>query len=301
MVPLLGGSRPVLRNVALVLGGVALGVGVAVGAGALTADNEQGAPAAFGRPALPEGSQPLLDPARLAEVEGPRERADTPAEAVTAFLSAEQAGDYEASFGYLADAVRIDYGSPAAWAADHPDALPPVTGFAIENAADSGASTAAVTTLTRYRSTLDAVTGLVPARAQTTWATVREDGGWAVDLTATTQSPVLPADGDAGAAVQAWAERLQQCGGSDSDIDALRGRSDLVRQLCRAPGDVRAGAVAPLAQVDAAPLQTSFGADVVSWARTVTVESPVPLRAVVAPVDDAWIVVGVLAPSGTGR
>jgi hypothetical protein len=63
---------------------------------------------------------------------------------------------------------------------------------------------------------------------------------------------------------------------------------------------VRAGAVAPLAQVDAAPLQTSFGADVVSWARTVTVEGPVPLRAVVAPVDDTWTVVGVLPPSGTG-
>lgn len=299
MVPLLWRAPSGFRNVALVLGGVALGVGVAAGASALGGDDEPEAPAALGRAALPEGSQPLLDPARLAEVEGPRERADTPVEAVEAFLSAEQAGDYETSFGYLADAVRIDYGSPAAWAADHPDALPPVTGFAIE-AADSGASTAAVTTLTRYRSSLDVVTGLVPARAQTTWATVREDGGWAVDLTSTTQSPVLPADRDAVAAAQAWAERLQQCGASDRETETLRGRPDLARQLCRAPGDVRAGAVAALAQVDAAPLQTSFGADVVSWARTVAVEAPVPLRAVVAPVDDTWVVVGVLPLSGTG-
>jgi hypothetical protein len=58
--------------------------------------------------------------------------------------------------------------------------------------------------------------------------------------------------------------------------------------------------VRPLAQVDAAPLQTSFGADVVTWARTVQVDGPVPLRAVLAPLDDAWTVVGVLAPAGGG-
>ena len=47
------------------------------------------------------------------------------------------------------------------------------------------------------------------------------------------------------------------------------------------------------------PLQTSFGADVVSWARVVPVESGSPLRAVVAPIDDRWTVVGVLAPTGS--
>jgi hypothetical protein len=47
-----------------------------------------------------------------------------------------------------------------------------------------------------------------------------------------------------------------------------------------------------------APLQNSFGADVVSWARTVTVEGAVPLRAVVAPVDDRWLVIGLLGPPG---
>jgi hypothetical protein len=51
-----------------------------------------------------------------------------------------------------------------------------------------------------------------------------------------------------------------------------------------------------LSQLDAPPLQSSFGAEVVSWGRAVTVEGAVPLRAVVAPVDDRWLVVGVLAP-----
>lgn len=300
MVPLLSRNSSGLRTFALVLGGVALGLGVAVGASAVTGSDDPAAPTALGRPALPEGSQPLLDPARLAEVEGPRLRADSPADAVEAFLAAEQQGDHETSFGYLADAVRVEYGSPAGWAADHPDALPPVTGFEIEDAPTPASATAAVTTLTRYASSLDAVTGLVPARAQTTWATVREEGGWAVDVTATTQSPLLPPDDEATGAVQAWADRLQQCRSSDDELQALRGRSDLAAQLCRSAGTVEAGSVSPLAQVDAAPLQTSFGADVVSWARVVPIEGAVPLRAVVAPVDDSWSVVGVLSPSGSG-
>ena len=301
MVPLLFAIPAGLRNAALVLGGVALGVAVAVGGSTLVGGDEP-AVTALGRPAAPEGSAPLLDASRLADVEGPRTRADTPAQAVEAFLSAEQSGDHEASFGYLADALRLDYGSPAAWVADHPDALPPVTGFTVEGAPDPGSSaSAAVTTLTRYRSGLDAVTGLVPARARTSWATVREDGGWAVDLSATTQSALLPPDEDASKAVRAWAERLQQCGAPTAELDALRGRVELARQLCGSAGSVTAGQPAALTQIDAPPLQTSFGGDVVSWARTVPLEGPVPLRAVVAPVDDTWTVVGVLTPRGAGR
>jgi hypothetical protein len=300
VVPLLLGVSSGLRNAALVLGGVALGVAVAVG-GSVLLGGEEPERSALGRPAAAEGSPPLLDPARLAQVQGPRTRADTPAAAVEAFLSAERAADHEASFGYLADSVRLDYGSPAAWAADHPDVLPPVTGFTVEQAPAPDSGNAVVTTLTRYRSSLDAVTGLVPARARTTWTTVREDGGWAVDAAATTQVPLLPADGEAATAVQSWAQRLQRCAAPQGEVGGLRGRADLAAQLCRAPGEVRAGAVSALAQVDAAPLQTSFGADVVSWARTVALEGPVPLRAVVAPVDDGWTVVGVLAPSGGSR
>lgn len=293
MVPLLSRTSSRLRTAALVLGGVALGVGIAVGASTLTQDE----PAAqtFGRTAAPEGSAPLLDPARLAEVEGERTRADSPAAAVEAFLAAEAAGDHEESFGYLADAVRVEYGSPEAWAADHPDALPPVTGFNVEAAAEESST---VTTLTRYRSSLDAVTGLVPARARTSWATVEEEGGWAVDVSATTQEVLLPPDADAVPAVQEWAEQLQSCQVPDEELRQLRARVDLARELCGTSGETRAVEVTPLSQFDAPPLQTSFGADVVSWARVVTVDGVVPLRAVVAPIDDRWTVIGVLAPSG---
>jgi hypothetical protein len=296
VVPLLSGIPSALRTAALVAGGVAIGLGVAFGASALGDDDSP--PAALGRPALPEGSAPLLDPARLAEVEGPRTRADSPAAAVEAFLAAEQEGDHETSFGYLADAVRVEYGSPAAWAADHPDALPPVTGFTVEPAPERSTT---VTTLTQYRSSLDAVTGLVPARARTSWVTVQEEGGWAVDVLATTQQALLPPDAEATAAVQDWAERVQSCDITEADLRELRGRADLAVSLCGSTDTLTAASATPLSQADAAPLQTSFGADVVSWARVVAVDGPVPLRAVVAPVADAWTVVGVLAPAGSAR
>lgn len=293
MVPLLSRTSSRLRTAALVLGGVALGVGIAVGATTLTQDDPP--TQTFGRAAAPEGSAPLLDPARLAEVEGERTRAESPVAAVQAFLAAEAEKDHEASFGYLADAVRVEYGSPEAWAADHPDALPPVTGFTVEEAAEASST---VRTLTRYRSSLDAVTGLVPARARTSWVTVEEEGGWAVDVSATTQQALLPPDAEAVPAVQEWAQQTQACEVPEPQVRELRARADLATRLCGAPGEVRATEVAPLPQFDAAPLQTSFGADVVSWARVVTLEGPVPLRAVVAPVNDRWTVIGVLAPSG---
>lgn len=282
-----------LRTAALVLGGVAFGVGVAFGATTLSHDDA--AAQTFGRAAAPEGSAPLLDPARLAEVEGERTRADNPVAAVEAFLAAEAENDYETSFGYLADAVRAEYGSPEAWAADHPDALPPVTDFTVEDAAGESST---VTTMTRYRSSLDAVTGLVPARALTSWVTVEEEGGWAVDVSATTQQALLPPDSEAVPAAQEWAQRLQACQVPEEEMRALRARADLASRLCGVSGDIRATAVTPLPQFDAAPLQTSFGADVVSWARVVPLEGPVPLRAVLAPVDDRWTVIGVLAPGG---
>lgn len=288
-------SRSTLRSLVLVVGGVGAGLAIALGVSTLTGPDEA-TRTAFGREETGDSSS-LLDPARVAEVEGPRERADSPQAAVERFLEAEQAGDTEASFALLADAVRVEYGSAAAWAADHPDAIAPVTDFSLDGEPTGGNGRAEVPTLTSYRSTLDPVVGLVPARARTRWVAVQEDGGWAVDVLSTTQEPLLPPDDDAVAAVQAWAQEQQRCG-SPEQYGALRGRPELAEALCGTTGAVRAAEVAALPQVDATAFQSSFGADVVSWARTVALDGPVPLRAVVAPVDDRWLVVGVLAPPG---
>lgn len=285
------------RSLALLVGGVAVGVAIAVGASSLTGgDDPQDS---FGRTSTGDSST-LLNADALAEVEGERRRADSPQEAVEQFLAAEQEADYETSFAYLADPVRLEYGSPQAWRADHPDALPPVTGFSPDGEVTGGDGRAEVPTVTTYRSSLDPVSGLVPARARTSWVAVQEEDGWAVDVLETTQEPLLPPEQEAVSAVQAWASEQQRCGTPEQYPGGLRGREDLARALCGASGDVTATGVSPLSQLDAPALQTSFGAEVVSWARTVTVEGPAPLRAVVAPVDDRWLVVGVLAPPAGG-
>ena len=285
-----------VRSAGLVVGGIAVGIAVAVGAGALASRDD--GPADLGRTASSPGDPELLDRDRALRADGPRTRSATPQEAVEQFLTAERAGDHVTSYGYLADPVRAEYGSAAGWAADHPEALAPVLGFELEGEPTGGDGRAEVTTLTRYRSSLDAVAGLVPARARTSWVVVQEEGGWAVDASATTQSVLFPPQEAAVQAVQTWADEAQRC--APEVTTGLRGRSELAKQLCGIAGSPEAVAVMPLAQVDAPPLQTSYGADVVSWARTVRVDGPVPLRAVVAPIDDAWRVVGVLSP-GAGR
>jgi len=290
-------SKATARSLVLVVGGVAAGLAIAVGASSLT--GEDGAQDTFGRASTGDSST-LLNADALAEVEGERRRAGSPQEAVEQFLAAEQDADHATSFAYLADSVRLDYGSPQAWRADHPDVLAPVTGFSPDGEVTGGGDRAEVPTAMSYRSSLDPVSGLVPARARARWVAVQEDGGWAVDVLATTQEPVLPPDAAAVEAVQAWATEQQRCGTPEQYTGGLRGREDLARALCGAPGAVTAGGVSRLSQLDAPPLQNSFGAEVVSWARTVTVDGAVPLRAVVAPVDDRWLVVGVLAPTVGG-
>ena len=164
-------SRSSARSLGLVVGGVALGLAVALGASAWTGSGDE-APTTFGRAAGESGV--LADPDAVAEVKGPRERADSPEAAVQRFLEAEQSGDFDTSFAYLADSVRVEYSTAQAWQADHPDALAPVTGFELDGEVTGGDGQAEVRTVTSYRSGLDPVVGLTPARARTTWLAVEE-------------------------------------------------------------------------------------------------------------------------------
>jgi len=281
-----------LRNAALLVGGVALGVGIAVGVPALAGGDE---PAAVSSEEVDLDT--LMDPERRAEVDAVRQRAETGRAAVEQFLEAEQADDAEVSFALLADPVRADYGSLAAWEAD-PDAVPQVVGFEVEEAPADAGGPRTVTTLTRYRSSLDSVAGLVPARARTSWAVVRDEDGWAVDLDATTEVPLLPADAAAVDAARAWALRAQAC---EAEPRPLVGPSSVAASLCRAQGAVAtADAATPLTPLEVGELQNGLGGDVGDWARAVEVTSPVALRAVLAPLDDAWTVVAVLEPPGAG-
>lgn len=281
------------RGIALLIGGVALGVGIAVGVPALAGGDDE-------PPTLSSEEvdlDTLMDPERRAEVDAVRQRAETGAAAVEQFLQAVQQDDGAASFALLSDPVRAEYGSLASWEAD-PDAVPDVVGFEVEEAPADAGGPRTVTTLTRYRSSLDSVAGLVPARARTSWAVVRDEDGWAVDLDATTEVPLLPPEADAVQAARAWVERAQGC---QPEPRALAGQSRPAASLCRAQGAVAtADTATPLTPLEVGELQNSLGGDVGEWARQVQVTSPVALVAILAPLGDAWTVVAVLEPPGAG-
>lgn len=213
--------------------------------------------------------------------------------AVEGFLAAEQRRDYRASFGFLSDADRGAFRSPAGWIAEHADVMAPVTDFTIEDVRES-AQVSEVTTIVEFRPTLDAVVGLVPGRTRATWSVVAGDGGYGVDMEASSMTPLYPHEAEAVPAVRAWVEERQPCNDPGAN---LIGNDQLADQLCDAtPDTVEVGSPVALSEVDARAFQTAFGPEVRDWARAVPVSGPVDLRVVVAPIGEEWQAIGILGP-----
>lgn len=217
-----------------------------------------------------------------------------PASAVDAFLDAEAEGDYESSFLLLAAPDRSAAKSPARWRAAHDD-MPRVAGHELGDVAEEG-DRATVLADMRYEPVLDPFVGLVPARARATWTVVREGDGWAVDHRRTAVTPQLPPDDGAVDAAESWVERRRAC----DDAGELEYAGGLLTgevaagDLC----DAATAAVGPVAPLDggasAAPFLSEFGDEVLDWARTVDLRGPSPMRIVLAPLGERWLVIGVL-------
>lgn len=262
------------------------GMGAVAGFGALTGSDD-GAPAAAIDADL-GAAAPL--PAAEASVE-PGTPSASPRAAVEAFLDAEVAGDFQASYSLLSRSQRAAYGSAAAWINAHADFFP-VTGYRIVDAADGS-----VTAEVEYRSSIDEVVGLIPARGVVEWAVVEEAGGWSVDFDASTTRARYPDDATATDAVAEWARENQRCGDPEQYDGALVATADLlaaVDSLCDSTGRISAGPPRTLDEFDASPFVSAFGTDALAWARAVVVTGPVELTVVVAPVADRWLVVGLL-------
>jgi hypothetical protein len=142
------------------------------------------------------------------------------------------------------------------------------------------------------------VTGLTPARAAATWVARAEDGGWSVAFSESSLQPLLPPDSEAPAAVVSWAQHRQACAPA-GERAVLLGTALVADRLCGLAGEVRVGTAGTLGAAHLPPFVSAFGPEVAEWARTVPVERPVDLVAVVAPVGDAWVVIGILPPSTT--
>lgn len=279
------------RTIALlsVTAAVALGGGVAVARSTgASFHNSPGASKVIDQidPSIPNG----VDPAGFAPAtETLLPPAVDPASAVRGLLDALIAGDAGHSYSLLAAGDRATVGGVAGWQARMTE-LPHYLTYQA-TATDGATVTTDVTTEPR----LDEVGGYVPARAQITWATVGEDGGYRVALADSTTSPMLPADDAARAAAQAWVDDEQACKEGASYDGNLLGQPSLADKLCRTGGSFTAGAPVGLDRFrDPSLVLNAFGADAPTFVRVVPVTGPTPFQLALAPLADAWEVIGVM-------
>jgi hypothetical protein len=291
-----------LRDAVVVLFAVAVGFGIALVPRLL--NDSGGEDIASPTKANPRVQLSTLADARVAKplppatadpasVEPPAAPASTPVAAVTGFLDAEVAGDFAASYGTLSAPDRLRAGSRSDWTTLHAQ-LPTIRGFTIGETRSAPGRTE-IAAEVELQPGLDAVVGLVPARAQATWIAVAEDGGWRVDFDNSTLVPEYPPDAAAVDTASSWVSARAQCRRAPQYRDGLLGVTALASDLCGARGPVRVGTAAPLrAGTGVEPFVAAFGPDVFTWARAVPVESPAPMSVVLAPIGDRWVVIGVL-------
>jgi hypothetical protein len=259
--------------------------------------SNQAIPSALASPGPDDlaGSIDLNDPVDLEGMANTRTRVVSPASdprgAVEGFLAAEQAGDLARSYQFLSATDREQIVSEQDWIAVHADLVPPITDYEI----DGSASDTVIASTLRLESSLDEVIGLVPARALMSWRVVEGPSGrWSIDLARSELEPQLPSDEDAVAAATSWVQSRQGCASEGEWEGGLVGFPGLADALCDRTGEVVVGRAQPLGDLDVEPFVTAFGDGAVTWARVVPVERPASLRAVLAPVDDRWVVIGVL-------
>ena len=270
----------------------AIGVGAALAFSAVTGRGPTTMPAA---PAA-AADAPAVTAAPVANVTiaAPDGAATTPEAAVAQFLAAEQRGDFAASYALLSADNRETLGSAARWISAHAD-IPPVTGWKLD-VVEPGDGTARVIGTVGLQPGLDEVAGLTPGSALATWEVVANGDEWFVDFEASSLEARYAADDAADDAVAKWLAARQRCDTTHQYDNGLLGRDALAESLCGVDGDPRVGEPRPVETAELDVLLPPFGADAGSWARAVDVTAPIPLRALVAPVGDDWIVVGVLDP-----
>lgn len=289
----LSASRPSAMRYAVVAAVFcALGVGAALAFSAVSGRGPTTRPAA----PVAAADVPAVAAAPVVNtpIDAPAGAATTPEAAVAQFLAAEQRGDFAASYARLTPDNRETLGTPARWIGAHAD-IPPVTGWN-RDVVEPGDGTARVVGTVGLQPGLDEVAGLTPGSALATWEVVADGDEWFVDFEASSLEPRYAADDAADEAVLQWLAARQRCETAQEYDNGLLGRDAVAESLCGVDGDPRVGTARPLETAELDVLLPPFGADAGSWARAVDVTAPVPLRALVAPVGDDWLVVGVLEP-----
>ena len=221
---------------------------------------------------------------------GPATPKGSATDVVTALLTAEQANDHVASFGFIDAAGRTAYATAPDWARRRAE-LAPITGFKIESTKGDD-----VTALVNHHPGIDPFIGLQFAAEHQVWHAVKSSGGWLVDPDPKT-TPVVPPDAGARTAALTWATALQACDAAGAAklqaVANLLGVSSGPSALCHASGNVTADAPASADQgPQTADLVAQYTVDVLGYVRKVHIGGiPAPFDAYLVPVGDVWQVV----------
>jgi len=245
---------------------------------------------------LPPVTEATAEPAGPTLTEEPA----TAEAALTYFLQSIVDGKPEAVYAILDPASRQRFPSPESWIRAQADLMLP-TGFEIgpSRAAFGGDDRLEIEVTSSQRPSLDPTRGLVPARSRSLWAVERRDSVWRVGAEPISVVPILPDEAGAPVTVRAWVDRLQACddvGAASLQVGSyLYGPAAFVRAPCEQPGAWTVGDPVGLDSAgDPRDFVAAFGPGAGSWARLVPVDGPQDnFYAVVAPMGDAWQVVGV--------
>lgn len=289
-------KRPTwLRDVAIVVASLVVGIGVA----ALVLRQTSSGPSESVLPAIDlsagDTADLQIDPGEGADapVVAPDDATD-PEAAVTSFLAAEVAKDFTASFPYLAAEDRTQYPDATRWQAAHRN-LPPVAGFRVEGVRPGDGGNQIVSVLLSLDSRLDPVLGLIPARAEFQMVAVPAGDTWTVAYGQSLLRGLYPDDAEAVDAARDWAATTQACEPAEQYDGILFGVADLAEQLCDTEGEVTVGDPTRLPPNGGGTgLTSAFGTEAIAWARVVELTSPTEFSIVLAPVDDRWLVVGIM-------
>ena len=294
-------------QIGVVVGGLTVGVLAAVG---IAVAGHHGTHAKTTPSAtklnLPAGPRaPHADTSASATlVAGPPVHADTPRAAIEAFLGAEAAGHPERAYPVLASSSLTRYSSVADWVAKQATLLLPVSFTIGGDTAVAGQRDAVDVQVTEtHRPSLDPFAGLVPGRTRQVLRAVHEIGSWRVLADAVRIDPVFPDDTGVVPAVRSWVDHLEKCDGRGAA--ALEASRNLVGspyysdRVCKERGTWKVTGPIDTTGVDLQPFVSAYGSDVAGWGRVARVEGPhTTFDAAVAPIGDAWRVMGVLAAGG---
>jgi hypothetical protein len=253
-------------------------------------------PSAANALGLPDLTDRAVDVTAPVLIDPPAPPAPTARAAIEQFTRAEIAGDTTGSYGLLVAADRVAVRGRIGWHASHAR-MPALVAFDVEEVAIT-ADGADVRGDARFSPRIDEVGGLVPGQAELVWRVLPEEGGWRVAYERTQIVPRYPSDAGAADAVATWVRARQACTTPAAELEydaGLVGVPALAPALCGTTG-LALGAAAPLGdRPDPSAVIAAFGPDADRWARVVRIASPVAMNAVVAPLGDHWIVIGLLA------